>query len=107
MKFTFSQTSLDIVERYQREERTHAKHVFSKSGGHYLKIIAKDQKLACLYSINNENWIQIAKDIDAKFLQRFTFTGAFAGLYGSSNSEKTQSSFWVDWFEYKDENSVK
>jgi alpha-N-arabinofuranosidase len=57
------------------------------------------------YSINGKEWIDIENEVDCRendFHKGGIFTGAFVGIYASSNGEHSNSVAYFDWFDYKE-----
>ena len=65
------------------------KRIDLQSGGRLkLKIEGKGKYYSFYYSIDSENWILLAEDIDASLLStKFAggFVGTYIGMYASSN----------------------
>jgi alpha-N-arabinofuranosidase len=78
-----------------------------ESGEIQLKVSSRGFLYQFSYSIDGEEWIKMAKDVDCRnndFHKGGRWTGSFVGIYASSNGEQSDNKAFFDWFEYKEIN---
>jgi len=69
----------------------------------YLKVEARGQIYGFYVATEPEAWISVAERVDGRLLSTPVaggFTGAYIGMYASSNGESSTSVVDFDWFEY-------
>lgn len=76
-----------------------------EKGDVQLKVIAHGFLYRFSYSLDGKKWIEMEKAVDCRnndFHKGGKWTGAFVGIYASSNGESTSNTASFDWFEYKE-----
>lgn len=74
-----------------------------------LKIEAKGNTYAFLFSTNGKDWITLQDNIDAKFLSTKIaggFVGCVFALYATSQGQPSNSKTYFDWFKYQGDDDV-
>lgn len=69
----------------------------------YLKVEADQQSYSFFYKTDNDEWNTLCEKEDGTILSTDVaggFTGAYLGLYASSNGTKSDHAADFDWFEY-------
>lgn len=69
----------------------------------YLRVSAKGQNYRFCYATQPDKWITLASGIDGRFLgsdKSATVTGAYLGMYASSNGATSNNYADFAWFEY-------
>ncbi|SNR77943.1 alpha-N-arabinofuranosidase [Lutibacter agarilyticus] len=70
-----------------------------------LKVTGEGFLYTFSYSTNRKDWIEMKKPIDCRdnnFYKGGKWTGAFVGIYTSSNGSQSNNNADFDWFEYKE-----
>ncbi|MDQ0885116.1 xylan 1,4-beta-xylosidase [Paenibacillus sp. V4I9] len=97
-----SQREVRLVSRIAGEEMVLARRSIDTSQL-YLRVEAIGQSLRFDYAAEAEQWQHLAEDIDGTILSTDTaggFTGAYIGLFASSNGESGVNHADFDYFEY-------
>jgi xylan 1,4-beta-xylosidase len=74
------------------------------SGRIYFKVEAHRQAYQFYLAEQSENWQPFGSPVDGRILSTPVaggFTGAYLGIYASSNGETSDNFADFDWFEYK------
>jgi len=93
-----------LEQRADGEETVIAEHALPPFGGMiYWKVEAHEQAYHFAYALAPEAWVDLAVAVDGRILstQRAGgFTGAYIGMYASSNGAASDNAAEFDWFEY-------
>ena len=65
-----------------------------------IKIRSIDEVFSIFY-FNGREWVLFAENLRMLSLNKYRYTGAFIGLYGSSNGRKPKGKLLVNRFEYR------
>lgn len=99
-----------LVELYKSASQKNAKEELIASselnsdGFLSLKIQADNNKYHFYYAEENNKWVLLKDNVDAKFLSTKTaggFVGCMYSMYATSNGIQTTNKVLYDWFEYK------
>jgi len=81
-----------------------ASHELALNGPLQLRITAHGDNYSFAYSLSNNLFIPLKKNVNGKFLstkEAGGFVGSLFALYATSNGQPTQTIAAYDWFEYK------
>lgn len=99
------ETAVQLIKRAAGEDTTLAE--LPVSGGRYtFKVSARGQAYSFYIATEPEVWQTVLEDVDGRILSTPVaagFTGAYLGLYASSNGQPSQNVADFDWFEYQDQ----
>lgn len=99
-----------LVELYKSASQKNAKEELIASselnsdGFLSLKIQADNNRYHFYYAEENNKWVLLKDNVDAKFLSTKTaggFVGCMYSMYATSNGIQTTNKVLYDWFEYK------
>lgn len=74
-----------------------------------LKIESKNDYYVFYYSEDDNNWISMEKEVDAKFLSTQVaggFVGCIYAMYATSSGKPSMATSSFDWFEYQGDDDV-
>lgn len=94
---------VQLVERRAGVEKLIA-HAALNAERVYLKVEAAGQRYSFYAADQVESWIELAHDMDGRILSTPVaggFTGAYLGMYASSNGTESDNYADFDWFEYQ------
>lgn len=99
---TGNQRVIRLVKRLNGSEAIVREQAIEK-GRVYIKIEAQGQSYSFYVATSPEKWIPIAQHVDGRLLSTPIaggFTGAYIGLYASSNGHPSTTSADFHWFDY-------
>jgi alpha-N-arabinofuranosidase len=92
-----------LIQRMKGQESVLGEGTF-EGERRYLKVSARGQQYNFYAAATPEHWTSIAENVDGRLLSTPVaggFTGAYVGMYASSNGESSDNKADFDWFEYK------
>ncbi len=96
--------AIRLVKRERGEETVLAQKACAP-GRAYLKVEARGQSYSFYAASQPEAWQPVAENVDGRILSTPVaggFTGAYIGMYASSNGQPSQNTADFDWFEYQE-----
>lgn len=101
-----SESEIKLIKRFKgKDECLGSANVQSQKL--YLKVEAREQDLSFYYGEVSEEWQTLVENVDGRILstdiaggELGLHTGAYIGLYASSNGMNSENSCEFDWFEY-------
>ncbi|MCA9955473.1 MAG: glycoside hydrolase family 43 protein [Ardenticatenaceae bacterium] len=99
------ETAVRLIQRAAGEEITLAERPVS-GDRFYFKVSAKGQAYNFYVATQPGEWQTVQEDVDGRILSTPVasgFTGAYLGMYASSNGTPSQNAADFDWFEYQGE----
>ena len=101
-----------VVQLYQSKENNSMELITSQKVNDstlQLKIEAKGNTYAFLFSTDKNHWVTLKENVDAKFLSTQIakgFVGSFFALYATSNGKASNNKAYFDWFNYQGNDEV-
>jgi alpha-N-arabinofuranosidase len=96
-------TAVRLIKRAAGEETILAERPVS-GDRFYFKVSARGQAYSFYIATEPDEWQTVLEEVDGRILSTPVaagFTGAYIGLYASSNGQPSQNLADFDWFEYQ------